>query len=243
MKKKILDAKKQQSFSCKIYIIKFAHFLLTVQKETPGFSFGMRGLATTHSFVECHKKHPEVIAAMHEAGLHTVGFGIDGTPAVWERIKKKHNKVENNELAVRLCTKYGIKPEVLMIVGQPQETPEELEAALCVTKQLVDEHDAASRPHVFKPLPGSREWSDVTRSKIMDLLLQDPEAFTAFDVLAEASPVSHPDEERRTLVNAYFERYLALPSNRTAAVHPVGWWLTLEERVENERRNVGVRDR
>jgi hypothetical protein len=224
-------------------LMEFAQVIQTLKSESPGFSFGMRGLSTTKSFVECEHKLAGTTAAVCAAGLHTIGFGIDGTPAVWKEHHFTKNSEDNSLRAMQLCNQYGITPEVLMIIGQQRETPEQLEEGFETTMRFIGEFGAASRPHVYKPLPGSSEWESVVKSDIMELLLRHREAWTAFDVLAGPSPVSHPDEEQRRAVATYFERYLALPVNRTAPVRPLGWWLSPEERREAEAQNALSHDR
>lgn len=225
---------------------KLKEFAETVEKlkaESPGFTFGMRGLATTTAFTHCRNAHPDILEAIQKAGLHTLGFGIDGTEATWALMNKKHNQETNTMPAIMACMEHGITPEVLMVIGHQEETGKDMEAAFQITKKLAEENGAMSRPHVWKPLPGSDFWKEYSRGKIMDLLAQDPDAFTAFDVLAAPSPVSHADENVRRVVGIYNERYLALPSNRTASIRPLGWWLSEEQVRENKAWNQGKCDR
>ncbi len=221
----------------------FADTLDKLKRESPGFTFGMRGLATTVAFINCLRQHPCTLEAIQKAGLHTVGFGIDGTEATWAAMNKKHNQEENTMPAILGCIEHHITPEILMVIGHPHETAVDMGAAFQITKKLSEEHGAVSRPHVWKPLPGSDFWQDYARSTMMDLLVQKPDAFTAFDVLAAPSPVSHAQEETRRIVGRYFEQYLALPTNKTAAVHPLGWWLSPEEERANREWNKGKLDR
>lgn len=224
-------------------LLEFAQTIERLKLESPGFSFGMRGLATTSAFIHCLRSQPDTLEAMQKAGLHTVGFGIDGTEATWAAMNKKHNQEENTMPAILGCIEHNITPEILMVIGHQHETEVDMDAAFHITKKLSEEHGAVSRPHVWKPLPGSDFWNEYSRGAIMNLLLKEPDAFTAFDVLAAPSPVSHAQEETRRVVGKYFTQYLALPRNRTAAVHPLGWWLSSEEKEENREWNKGKLDR
>lgn len=221
----------------------FAKMLVKLLHEFPGFSFGMRGLSTTGTFVQCCRQHPDIVQAMHDAGLTTIGFGIDGTPPAWNRAHKFQNTEDNTLLAMQYCREYRFTPEVLMLVGQPKETEEELAVSLDTTKRLIDEYGAVSRPHCYKPIPGSEEWKDFVRSQLFERILDCRDAWTALDVLAAPSPVSHPDESQRLVVARYFQHFVDLPENRTQWVRPLGWWQTQEERDQAIKMNSLVCDR
>ena len=46
--------------------------ILQIQKSHPGFTFNLRGLAGTASFVYLDKHYPEVLKKLSKAGFHSV---------------------------------------------------------------------------------------------------------------------------------------------------------------------------
>jgi hypothetical protein len=235
-------------------LLAFAQVVRRLKAEHEGFEFGMRALSTAASFVTCHDgdpdgeppspPRPEIVQAARDAGLHTLGFGVDGTPELWEKIRKGHNTMENVMRAMELCVEYGIKPETLMVLGHLGESTESLEAGYAIASTCADRYGAAPRPAPMKPMPGNEGWQRVTMDTgLWEQLKRCRDAFTACDVLAWPSPVSHPDATMRETVGAWYGRHLALPGIRTADIRAPGWWMTDEEREEARAYNAGKYDR
>lgn len=177
---------------------------------------------------------PELLAKAKQAGLVSVGVGIDGaTPAVWRKTGKVQNlsaeghaKAEKCINAVKKLHEAGITPEILMVfghdVGDSGANLEDLKTALNFAQDMVAQFGAVPRPHVVKNLvPGAEDWKKKkTYGETIELLLSHPELFQALDYTALASEVSHPDPELRALVNHYYIRMCQLSERSTKFIHP-----------------------
>lgn len=177
---------------------------------------------------------PELLAKAKEAGLVSVGVGIDGaTPAVWRKTGKVqnlsaegHEKAEKCINSIKKLHETGITPEILMVfghdTGDAKANEEDLRTALSFAQDMTAQFGAVPRPHVVKNLvPGAEDWKKRrTYGETIELLLSHPELFQALDYTALASEVSHPDPELRALVNHYYIRMCALSQRSTKFVHP-----------------------
>jgi hypothetical protein len=57
--------------------------MVNLKRNIPGFTcssftFNLRGLAGTESFVGLNINHPKILKKLVEAGFNTVGYGVDG---------------------------------------------------------------------------------------------------------------------------------------------------------------------
>lgn len=177
---------------------------------------------------------PELLLKAKEAGLVSVGVGIDGaTPAVWRKMGKVQNLSEEGHAKAEKCInsvkklhEAGITPEILMVFGHDtgyaNANVEDLKTALQFAQDMMDQFGAVPRPHVVKNLvPGAKEWKKrKTNGEVIELLLSHPELFQALDYTALASELSHPDPELRALVNHYYIRMCELSQRSTKFVHP-----------------------
>jgi hypothetical protein len=201
-------------------------------KEKHGFTYNLRGLATAESLLEADE---ETMRLAREAGVHSIGLGIDGaTYAAWKSTGKLHNISNENDAAAQRCIdaikktfENGFSPEILMVFGHRLKTFElskkDLEEALEFTKDMVKQFGAIPRPHVVKNLvPGAEEWKKKkTNAKEIEMLLSHPEYFQALDYTALPSEITYPDSEFRALVEKYYREVCALSSEKsTKIVYP-----------------------
>ena len=201
-------------------LTQFADIVLDVRANHPEVTLGMRGLATVAE-MDRQTRQPHAKAAVEQmvrAGLHTVGFGVDGWGAEhWEAVQKGHNTEETCMEAIRRTREeFGMTPEILMVFGDKNDTTENLEAAFNITEQMVLRHGAIPRPHVAKSL----HWQSKDMRGRLKLLLENPEYFQAFDFTALPSALSHPDPKQRAQVRKNFIKMTQLPGNTTPLIYP-----------------------
>lgn len=96
----------------------------------------------------------ELLAAMRRAGCQTIGFGIEaGSERMRQKVMTK-GKFSNEEIGrvVGMCRKHGIAVNSFWIIGNPTETPEEIDETEDMILRLAFSRIAISIPI---PLPGS----------------------------------------------------------------------------------------
>ncbi len=224
----------------------FADTVLRLKERHPGFAVGMRGLATVDSFLKTHDKQPEVILEMKDAGLHTVGFDIDGTtPKVWKSIHKAHNTEDKCINGIRIAREtYNLTPEALMVFGHPEEDEESLADAYDFTVDMVQRYGAVPRPHVAKDIiPGNENWRLPQNARRVDFLLEHPEYFQALDFTALPSSISHPDSALRKLVERYYLMICGVSGNVTNPIYPLAPEDSQSDREVIQAMNKGRWDR
>ena len=202
----------------------FADVVLKIRKNNPHFSIRMRGLATADSFIAVHRKNPTVIRKLVDAGLCTVGFGVDGaTPEVWRSVHKGHNSQDKCLESIRVAREeYGITPEILMVFGHPAETEDSLKTAVAFTRDMVEKYQAVPRPYIAKDIvPGNDYWRMPKNRRRISALIKHPEYFQALDFAALPSSVSHPNKKLRALATQYYLEILDVAGNTTEPIYPV----------------------
>lgn len=233
----------------------FAKVIQGLKERNSGFIYRIRGLATATSLVNTAAKHPEVVQAIKDAGLHTVGFGVDGgDERVWRSVKKGHNNEHTIIRAMEICREYGFIPENIMVFGHPEETHETLENAVHLTDVLQSKFGAVPRPHVAKDLiPGNDYWQNNgtteptyirrERAERIKLLLEHPEYFQALDFKALASSMTHPNEVIRYIVNEYYRTITNMSGNPKELIYPVAPEFSAEVNALHRYWNKGRFDR
>ncbi len=202
----------------------FADMILQIKKNTPGFTFDLRGLAGTGSFINLDKNYPIILEKLVQAGFTSAGYGVDGMwSEVWKWIKKPQNNEKNILDAIRLSKeKYNITPELLMVfwhVGVDTQTS--LHNAYSFVEAMVYTHGAIPRPHVAKPfIPGSDWRKNPKFESAIKLLIENPTLFQSLDFTALASMLTHPDKNFKNLVNHYYWWMCSLPGNTTQPIVP-----------------------
>jgi hypothetical protein len=216
----------------------FARIILELRKERRDFGMGMRALATAKEFIATHESSPQVIHDMMNAGLHTVGFGVDGaTPQQWQAIRKGHNSSHTCLEAVRIAREvYGLTPQALTVFGfdSERETPDYLEASYDYLKLMVEKYGAVPRTHVAKEfLPGGEGWKQPANQQKIEFLMQHPEYMQALDITALPSSITHPSVEFRQRVWDWCWKFNELEGNATRVTYPIDPEC---DDAENERR-------
>lgn len=225
----------------------FADLLEDIKLQNSGFSFDLRGLCTTSSFMNSVRKKRKVIEDMVEAGLTTIGFGIDGaTPEIWESVRKSQNNEDECLESIRISKQeFGITPEILMVVGHAKDTPESLEKAYRFTADMVEEYGAVPRPYVAKDIvPGNAGWKSAENAQRIQTLIDHPEAFQCLDFEALANPISHTSAEARDAVNRAYLQLTSLQGNTSNVIHPQFYpGIDTTEAKLNKENNLGKFDR
>ncbi|MBI5414024.1 radical SAM protein [Candidatus Peregrinibacteria bacterium] len=215
-------------------------------REKYSFLIRLRGLSSVDSFGEARKKSPETIEKIIRAGLHTVGFGVDGWGEdVWKHLRKFQNTPERCIGAIRSAREdFGLTPEVLMVFGHnKKDNAESLEAAYAITNEMVEKYYAIPRPHVSKIfVPGNDDWGDPYYENAVRQLLTFPKTFQSLDFTALPSALTHPDPVLRELTTQYYLKICSIAGNVTQFVHPLLPGMTDEQIKGIQRFNMGKYD-
>lgn len=201
----------------------FAELVIACKRKHPGFTFRLRGLSTAAAFMDTYRDDPSVITAMVDAGLWSIGFGVDGTSkAVWKSIKKGHNQIDQCIDAIRLTREaFAITPEVFMVVGHATDTPDTLRDDVEFILDMADCYGASPRPYVAKSIvPGNSGWRDPAHAALVEQLLTDPHYFQVLDYAALPTSLTHPDPQMRAEITKVFLMMTTIPGNTTNVVYP-----------------------
>ena len=220
-------------------LMEFAEIVFKIKKDNPEVSVKMRGLSTAASFMQTHRHMPQCIERIVEAGLDAVGFGVDGGDAkTWKKVGKKQNTIQNCMDAIRTTRNiYGIRPQILEVIGVPQETQESLDATVQFGSKMVAETDAEMRPYLLKwGLPGTPTWGMLENQPYVQSMLAHPKRWADTDFSAWRS---ERDPEQRELVNETYAQLLNLPNNTTVPVWVPSRKLTKAEIQELTKRFPG----
>lgn len=183
---------------------------------------------------------------MDQAGLWSIGFGVDGTSKkVWRSIKKGHNNLDECIEAIRLTREeFGIVPEIFMVIGHEEDTPEVLAQDIEFTLDMVDRFGATPRPYVAKNIvPGNSGWKDPKNQEYVEKLIEHPDNFFALEYGALPSPLTHPNRDMREAIKNAFHMLASIPGNTTEIIYPIS--ADIKENVKNIylRLNEGKFDR
>lgn len=225
----------------------FAGVVTAVRKRHGNMPIGMRCLSTVSSFLDACRESPQSVRAICDAGLHTVGFGVDGTtPRIWRSIKKGHNRSPDDCIeAIRIAREeYGMTPEVLMVFGHKFENEEDLRMDEEFTIDMIKRYGAIPRPHVMKDLiPGNDYWKMPENAERIAFLLRHPQYMQALDLTATASSISHQNPLQRKQVNRHFVTIASQSDKSTKIIQSSDPEYTAEQMEEVRRNNEGLYDR
>ena len=164
----------------------------------------VRCLACMSSFLKANEEISDLGDRCKNGGLWCIGFGVDGTdPKVWKAQKKTQNKVHDVPLSLDLCAEFGIRAEVLLILGFPQDTIWTLlkdfrMAFVYVTKFK----DIMLRPYLAKQyVPGNDNWNMFENKKLFS---ENPTLFYNVDFCMAGSKFTHPRFWHRLFSNFVF---------------------------------------
>ncbi|MFA4887557.1 MAG: hypothetical protein WC595_05055 [Candidatus Nanoarchaeia archaeon] len=208
-----------------------------------GIEFRLRGLSRVDSFLTALHQEPTLYNSIPEAGLETVGFGIDGTTqAVWKSQHKGLRTLSEADLAFATCMELGITPEALMVMGfhdkngMPVDNKDSLQQNVDYSISSADTYGAVARPHIAKDLvPGNSGWKNPVWNEQRQQLLSNPHFFKNLDFVALASEITHPDPVFRAEVNYAYLQIINRLTGR-CATNPLLAYSndpTLDEGVDN----------
>ncbi len=190
-------------------VFAYLEILADIQKET-GVKFKIRCLSCLPSFIQAVKKMGEASFRnlMERSGLWCVGLGVDGTDEkVWKAQKKNQNKISDIKDCLDLAQAVGIRSEILMIMGFPEQSFKTL--FKCVTDSIrYVRHwpNTILRPYLAKDfIPGNDSWA--SDNSVVQSFISDPKKFYNLDFCAVGSKITHPRFWHRTWSNL---SYLAI---------------------------------
>jgi radical SAM superfamily enzyme YgiQ (UPF0313 family) len=230
----------------------FASIITALKRKYPGFTYHMHGLAITTSLTNTRRKFKHVLRSIVDAGLHTVGLGVDGGDNATRRMQHKGFVTDENIWeAMEACREYGMTPESIMVFGGQRETRESIENGVRLIAGLKEQFGAVPRPHVFKDMiPGNIYWSgekDAPHAKErQETMFRNPWYCQAQDFKSRASSLSHPVEELRTMVNSGCERIAAMcddPRDCNSMTFPYAPEFSEMEVAQYKNRNMYRYDR
>jgi len=167
--------------------------LISRIKSEFGIEIKIRALACMSSFINAAKSIPDLKKRLGSSGVWCIGFGVDGTDkAVWRAQNKNQNKESDIPKCLNLCENYGIRAEVLMIMGFPQDTFKTLfKNFINSFGYVVKYKNTMLRPYLAKEsIPGNEEWGQNPR--YVERFLENPKLFYNLDFCMIGSKLTHP---------------------------------------------------
>lgn len=227
-------------------LLKFARVVQQVRSRNPGFTIKMRGLSTVQSFMKTYRGHKDVIREMVDAGLWSIGFGVDGSPQIWNSIRKGFNDQGDIGLALQIVyDEFSIIPEMFMLFGHYKDTPDTIRASVSFCSTMIDKFPRMRiRPYVAKCVPGSEEFNKIQHREYVEQLVGHPWQFkdTAYETLATA--LTHPDPDIRQKINEAYIAVATMAASTTHFLYPTeAPELDEHTRANNRILNVGKYDR
>ncbi len=133
--------------------------IFSAMREKYGIDFNIRGLSRLDSFSRALRKYPELETKMYMGGLRTIGFGFDGTSENIWRAQRKAQHMSDGEGALRKCKELGVTPEMLMVMGFPQDTWLTLLKNIAYSTKKAVTNGVVIRPYLAKSfVPGNEGW-------------------------------------------------------------------------------------
>jgi len=158
--------------------IKLLKILAKIRLEI-GLDIKVRCLTCMSSFLSAGKV-PNFSNLVKGAGIYCVGFGVDGTEEVWIRENKKHNKPGDIQRCIALCHQLGVKGELLMVLGFPDDSLKVLLETMWNCILYGFQPGVELRPYLAKdPVPGNEYWP-----RWEQIFVQDPQKFRLIDYFA-----------------------------------------------------------
>lgn len=192
-------------------IRRFLEVLVQVQEET-GVRVRVRCLSCLTSFLRASRLIPGFGELLKRAGLWCVGFGVDGTDEmVWRAQRKGHNRISDIQECLELSRRFGLRVELLMILGFPQDNWRTLGRAVLSSILGIAKWwpHVVIRPYLAKSVvPGNEGWQ--TELGTVEALIADPHLFYNLDFAAIGSPLTHPCWWQRLQCNAAYLAICAL---------------------------------
>lgn len=113
--------------------------------------------------------HPELLNLYKEAGCVQLSFGLEsGSPSVLNYLKKDKSTVEQNQRAVDITHSAGLRLTPSFMIGNFNETMEDLNMTLDFIKKNLKKMDQVQL-YIATPYPGSQMWEDWVRENKIKL--------------------------------------------------------------------------
>jgi len=194
-----------------------------------GIDIQIRGLSRIDSFIRAMQKEPNFYKLIPEAGLVTVGFGVDGvTEEVWRGQHKVNKSLDEANRAFKICRRAGVTPEALLVLGfHPNsgfegDTPESLAATVEYGAHIAKQFGTVLRPYVAKDFaPGNAGWTDPRYTAQKRHALAHLHLLKNLDYAAFASELTHPDATFRTHVNIAYDKLLQFRRDGLCVTSPI----------------------
>ncbi len=186
---------------------KIEKFLVVMRdvQETSGVKIRLRSLSCMKSFLRAKKEIPNFSELLKQSGMHAIGFGVDGADvSVWKSQGKNHNKQTDVEECLEYCTRIGIQPEVLLVMGFPEDTLSSLVNNVISAIRYVHRWPSVMlRPYLAKSfVPGNNDWKNTVAG--VQTVVENFELFYNLDFAAIGSSVTHPRRWHRYASNAAY---------------------------------------
>lgn len=186
---------------------KIEKFLVVIRnvQETSGVKIRLRSLSCMKSFLRAKKEIPNFGELLKQSGMEAIGFGVDGADvSVWKSQGKNHNKQTDVEECLEYCTRIGIQPEVLLVMGFPEDTLSSLVNNVISAARYVRRWPQVMlRPYLAKSfVPGNDDWKNNVAG--VEDMLNNFELFYNLDFAAIGSSITHPRRWHRYASNAAY---------------------------------------
>lgn len=183
-----------------------------------GIDIRIRCLACMPSFLKAHTVIPNLKQICGDGGLWCIGFGVDGTDAtVWKAQKKTQNNLEDVVTCLDVSKSYGIRAEILLVMGFPQDTYKSLWRNFTSACRLIYKYDhTVLRPYLAKEfVPGNDHWNSFPDKS---LFVKNTKLFYNIDFCMAGSKFTHPRFGHRLVSNLVYISICAIfaPINRCA---------------------------
>lgn len=190
-----------------------AKYLSTIARvsEEKEMHIRVRGLCCMRSFLRARRMIEDFDALVRDAGIWSLGFGVDGADhAVWKAQGKMHNNAHEVLECLDVCTRLGIRPEVLLVMGFPEDTPRSLLKIFLSAARYVHRWPKVMlRPYLAKSfVPGNEGWK--LHADRVHQVLEHPDLFYNLDFSAVASPITHPNWRHRFASNVTYLGIIAV---------------------------------
>ncbi len=182
--------------------------VLAEVSQITGIRIQVRCLSCMSSFLNAFKVIENFGELLKKSGIWCIGFGVDGSDvSVWKYQKKFQNTDTGFTQCVQLCKKFGIRAEMLMVLGFPQDTFKTLLRAVwnCIGTSI-RYSNVVARPYLAKKqVPGNDEWENTHDPHgVVDQLMKNPNLFYNLDFCVLGSPLTHPNFFHRFISNAAY---------------------------------------
>ncbi len=147
-------------------------------------------------------ENPRTAEIMGKGGLHQMFLGIENPSEQVLKAYRKGGKASSNASvkAVQLLKQNGIETWGAFLLGEPNETMEDIKRTIEFAKFL---NPGAAEFSILTPYPGTELWNEVKPR----IFTQDWDLYDALHSVFRTEHVS-PDELRKAVIKAYVSFYM-----------------------------------